>query len=275
MIRFIFLILTTLPLVSCQNPAKSIEPDIEKFKTEHSDQFTEYKTIHRTMRFAWSGDPKKRPLIFVHGSPGSWQGWAAFLLNSELQKNFHIIAIDRPGYGGSGQQSESSLQIQASDIMQALQFNQSSEPALLVGHSYGGPVIARMAMDYPEKIAGLIFVASSVDPELEEIKWIQYPAMHWPIKYIIPNSLRVCNEEIMDLKPELQKLIPLWNSVKIKTIIIQGDKDDLVPKENLNFLVAHIDSKYVIEANLIPGLNHFIPWKRPELILDAIQKLSK
>jgi pimeloyl-ACP methyl ester carboxylesterase len=44
---------------------------------------------------------------------------------------------------------------------------QNGKQVILVGHSLGGPLIARMTMDYPELIDGLVFVAGSVAPKLE------------------------------------------------------------------------------------------------------------
>jgi pimeloyl-ACP methyl ester carboxylesterase len=263
-------------LSSCANPTLVIRPDIERFKKNYPNQIQSFQGKHGQLQFAWSGDPSKRPIVFVHGSPGSWDGWAHFLLDPGLQKDFQLFAIDRPGYGGSDDgKTEPSLEIQADAIFEVLSFNQSHLPAILVGHSFGGPVVAKAAMLQPEKIAGIVFVASSVDPELEHKKWIQYPASWWPIRVLIPTDLRVCNEEIIPLKNELIQMLPDWKKITAKTIVLQGQEDVLVPPGNLDFLVKHLPEKNVLEADLIPGLNHFVPWKRPDLIIEAIQKVNR
>ena len=191
-------------------------------------------------------------------------------------KHFQLIAVDRPGYGGSGEgMSEGSLKEQAAVVMEALQVNQSGLPAILVGHSYGGPVIAQMAISYPDRVAGLVFVASSVSPDLESTKWFQYPATWWPLRVLIPTSLRVCNEEILPLKQELLRILPEWSLIRAKVVLIQGEEDELVPKENLDFLVSHLRSEQIVKIDRVAGLNHFVPWKRPDLILDGIWSLEK
>ncbi len=43
-----------------------------------------------------------------------------------------------------------------------------NQKTILVGHSLGGPVIARTAMDYPDLVDGLILVGGSIDPEMEK-----------------------------------------------------------------------------------------------------------
>ena len=257
------------------NPTASIKPDIERFHRDYANQIQSYQSVSKKIRYAWSGDPRKRPLVFVHGSPGSWEVWSHFLLDENLQKNFHLIAVDRPGYGGSDPgHAEISLASQADDIIDVLKFNQSALPAILVGHSYGGPVIAEMAMRHPQKIAGLVFVASAVDPQFEKIAWYQRVATWWPFRLLIPTDLRVCNEEIIPLKEELEKMGPFWKEISAKTVLIQGEKDPLVNPGNLDFLLQHLDQKIVTKVFRIPDLNHFVPWKRPDLILDGVQEIK-
>jgi pimeloyl-ACP methyl ester carboxylesterase len=270
----------SLLLVSCMNPTTGIKEDIHQFKATFPSQIQVFKYQRqgqeRTVGYAWSGNPEKRAIIFVHGSPGSWEGWSQFLLNSELQKDFHLIAVDRSGYGASSPGlSEPSLTIQADDILAVLGLNHSQKSAILIGHSYGGPVIARAAtMDQMAKVAGLIFLASSVSPDLEATKWFQIPATWWPIRKIIPDNLRVCNEEILGLKEELAKMQPLLRNIKAKLIIIHGEQDQLVPVANLEFLQKNIEAKNILSAQRIPELNHFIPWKRPDLVVSAIHEMN-
>ena len=40
-------------------------------------------------------------LLFVHGTPGSWDAFKAYLKNKELLQYYRIISIDRPGFGYS------------------------------------------------------------------------------------------------------------------------------------------------------------------------------
>jgi pimeloyl-ACP methyl ester carboxylesterase len=272
----IFLATLLVLMSSCANPTKVIQSDIDRFKQDYRKQIQFFQSKNQKMQFAWSGDSTKRPVLFIHGSPGSWEGWVKFLLNPVLQKQFQLIAIDRPGYGGSGLgEAVTSLKTQADDILEVLKFNKSNLPAILVGHSYGGPVIARSAIDYSEKVSGLVFVASSVSPELEKTKWFQYPANWWPIRVLIPTALRVCNEEILPLKGELQSMLPFWKQISAKVAIIQGGKDDLVQPENLDFLLNHLNPKVIISVVREPELNHFVPWKRPELIVAGILAVNR
>lgn len=269
-------ILSLLTLSACTSPAARIQPQIEEFKSRYPKQIALVRTRAHNLKYAWSGDPKSPPLVFIHGSPGSWEGWAEFLLHADLRKRFQVIAVDRLGYGGSDPGiSQGSLANQANAIITILQANQSGKPAILVGHSYGGAVAAALAIEYPDQISAVVFVASSVDPELERTKWFQYPATWWPIRQLIPEMLRVCNEEILALKGELQALRPHWNKIRARVATIQGEADDLVPAQNQDFITANISPKQLVYRERIATMNHFVPWEHPGLILAAIALLTE
>ena len=70
-------------------------------------------------------------------------------------------------------------------------------------------------------------------------------------------------------------MLPDWTKISAKVVIIQGIDDDLVPPANADFLVAHLKQEQILKLNLVSGLNHFVPWKRPDLILDGIWTLNE
>ena len=113
-------------------------------------------------------DNSKPLIIFIHGSPGTWRAWIKYLKDPQLQRMAHMIAVDRPGYGGSGKgQVETSLVQQALDIAPLLDKASPGQRVLVVGHSFGGPVAARLAMDYGDKITDILILAGSIDPDQE------------------------------------------------------------------------------------------------------------
>lgn len=257
--------------VGCQSPMASIQGDIKRFRETAGDRIVSFQGVHRPMTMAWSGDPAKRALVFVHGSPGSWEAWARFLQDPELTSRFHVMAVDRPGFGGSGEgTSETSLRKQAEDVAAAMKANRSGLAPIYVGHSFGGPVVAAMAAYAEPKPGALVFVASSVDPALEETKWYQIPASWRLLRSLVPTPLRVCNEEILALKGELEALLPEWPKMTALALTIQGEEDDLVPPANEDFIAARYSPLRLIKRRRVPGLNHFVPWKRPDLIVEAV-----
>ncbi len=232
-----------------------------------------YRVGNRTINYVHSGDESLPLVVFVHGSPGSLSAFIEYLSDSSLLKDFQMISVDRPGFGYSNfGEAEPSLEKQAALLLPILKKYQD-QSIILVGHSLGGPVVARMAMDYPELVDAIVLVAPSIDPDLEPNEWYRGPLATPFLKWILPRSIRASNDEIWKLKPELQEMLPLWEKVNAKTVVIQGGKDKLVPPGNADFAYERIVNAPV-ELIEIEDMNHFVPWSHPHLIKSAILKLA-
>lgn len=253
----------------------SIDEETIQASFEGSNHQPTFKLIEfkdRKLHYVTVGDTSKPVVLFVHGSPGTWDNFLGFLSDSTLLNNYRFIAVDRPGFGKSGYGiPERSLEKQAAAITEILKIEQTS--AVLVGHSYGGPVITRMAIDAPELVDGLILVAGSIDPELEKTKWYQIPVHYKILSWILPGLLYSTNEEILALKQELENMMPYWSSITQPVSVIQGGQDQLVPVGNADFaenMLENAPTKMIV----IPEMNHFVPWNRPELIRTEIINMN-
>lgn len=239
----------------------------------YQPEFKELDNRGRNLHYITIGDTSKPSFLFVHGSPGTWDNFLGFLSDEKLLEKYHLIAVDRPGFGKSDYgKPERSLKKQSEDILAVLIEEQTT--ATLIGHSYGGPVIMRMAIDAPELVDGLISVAGSVDPELEKTKWYQIPVHYKVLSWILPGFLYSTNEEILALKKELEEMIPCWKNITQPVSVIQGGKDNLVPEGNAYFIenmLPHNNPNMVI----IPEMNHFVPWTNPDLIRDEMEYITR
>jgi len=138
-------------------------------------------------------DQGPKPLvIFVHGTPGGWHNHAVFLYDEYLRDHFHMISMDRLGHGQSIGKIEPSLKAQAASFKALLDRDSTGNGAIMVGHSLGGPIIAQTAMDYPEQVNGLIFIASSGDPKRSK-KWYNTVGGFLPISWFVPKDLKRAN----------------------------------------------------------------------------------
>ncbi len=231
----------------------------------------QYAAGKRTLNYLVAGEEDKPVVVFVHGSPGSLSAFIDFMADTALLKRAQLISVDRPGFGASNYgNAEPSLQKQASLLKPILEEYKANRPIILVGHSLGGPLIARMAMDYPELVDGLVFVAASIDPELEPNEtWFRAPLATPFLKWALPRWLRASNDEIYKLKPELEEMLPLWKNIQTPSIVIQGKSDSLVPYQNADFAKRMLVNA-PLKIELIEGVDHFIPWSHPQLIRQAV-----
>lgn len=216
-------------------------------------------------------DREKGPkplVIFVHGTPGGWSDQIAFLANDFLRDNFHMIAVDRLGHGRSVGKVEPSLQAQAASFKRLLDRDTMGRGAILVGHSLGGPIIARTAMDYPEQVSGLVLIASTGDPKRSR-RWYNWAAGIPPICWLLPKQLARSNREILPLKKQFKAMLPLWQAIKSPTTIIQGGKDELVHPKNADFIKqALVNAK--VSMIIKPNANHLLHWQQPQMVVDVL-----
>ena len=223
------------------------------------------------IHYADIGDEQLPAVIFFHGAPGGWNAFIDFMSNPALLQVTRMISVDRPGYGYSGYGDPiTSLQRQC-ELLKPILEEVRDQKTILVGHSLGGPIVARLAMEYPDLVNGLIMVGPSIDPEMEKDEWYRYIFRSALGRLLLPGSFWSTNEEIFFLKEELAAMLPMWQKIKMPVIVIQGTEDTLVPKENAFFAQKMIDSNY-LDIWLEAGVNHFIPWNRPDLIEKAILK---
>lgn len=232
-------------------------------------ELRQYAVGKRTLNYLVTGQAGKPVIMFIHGSPGSLSAFIDFMADSALLSRAELISVDRPGFGASDfGYAEPSLKKQAALLKPILEERKNNRPIILVGHSLGGPLIARMAIDYPELVDGLIMVAPSIDPNLEPHEWFRAPLATPFLKWLLPRSLRASNDEIYQLKPELEELVPLWKQITTPTLVIQGTRDSLVDPGNADFAKTMLVNA-PITIQLLEGIDHFIPWSHPETIRAA------
>ncbi len=101
-----------------------------------------------------------KTFLLIHGA---WEGaWSWEATTDFLEKKGHrVFAIDLPGHGDDKTPtSEINMTLYANRVKQEL--SQIDGQVILVGHSFGGFVISKVAEEMPEQIEKLVFVASAM-----------------------------------------------------------------------------------------------------------------
>ena len=111
------------------------------------------------------GNPHGQPLIFIHGILQSALSWSSLLADRQLQRAFHLIAIDLRGHGQSDKPNNNGYAVSqtwADDLHSILTKLNLRQPPILVGWSYGGAIIADYIRAYGEAaLGGLVLVGTS------------------------------------------------------------------------------------------------------------------
>jgi pimeloyl-ACP methyl ester carboxylesterase len=112
------------------------------------------------------------PVVLLHGASGNLEDMR-LALGQRLSGRHRIILIDRPGHGWSDRldgDADASPARQAARIVEALD-RLGVGRAIIVGHSFGGTVAAALALDYPDRVAGLLLLAPVSHPWTTGIAW--------------------------------------------------------------------------------------------------------
>lgn len=263
--RIMGVLAVVMTLAGCAPPAPRLSS--EQLSTLRSTVHVD-APLNQAISIVRSPETTGVPVIYVHGTPGSAEGWTDYVLDP--LPGTRSIALDRPGFGSSEpEQAVTSLALQAAAVT-AL-FPQDGSPVVLVGHSLGGAVIAKVAADHPQRVRALVFLASALDPAQEKINPLQYLGQHWPVSALLPRAMRNANEELMVFKGELEALQPLLPQITAPTIIVHGTKDPLVPFANVAYMQAHLNHAACIKTVTLTDFNHFLPWNAEPQVRAAIE----
>lgn len=255
-----------------QSPFASSSPSSDWAAGQFERLSYTYGPDARTLSYVQAGDPAGQRVLFIHGSPGWAYDWHEQL--ERVPAHRHYVAVDRPGYEFSKpHKAEPSLAAQASALAPLLD-TQDGRPVILVGFSLGGPVAVRLALDYPDKVAGLVMASANLDPALEDKKWYNEVASWALFKPFIRSYWRTSNSEILPHKKELEMMAPRLASIKLPVAILHSRQDTLVPIGNVAYVREKLVNARIIYEYIDDGYEHMLPIHRPDLTAAAIEAVA-
>jgi pimeloyl-ACP methyl ester carboxylesterase len=249
--------------------------------TEH--QITINGIVTNYKIFGHSG----KPMLILHGWPSSSEKWVTV---AELLSQKDIIAVvpDLPGFGKS---QEPPTAWKTDTYVEWVRGFCDAIPELsgqcyVLGHSFGGVLSAKFAIKYTQRIEKLFLVSAaavrkktarkkllySISMVVKIFKFLPYyeSARKAFYKFIIRKSDYPYVSGIMKetyanvILDDLSHKLPF---LKVPTVIIWGDKDDLTPKEDAELIHQKIRNSKLI---FIPGAKHSIQLQFPELLVEKI-----
>jgi pimeloyl-ACP methyl ester carboxylesterase len=246
-------------------------------------QFTEAGVVLQTpvikidgfpLHYAQTGSDTLPTLLFVHGTPGSWDAFKGYLQNKELLQHYRIISIDRPGFGYSSFGNAMNLTEQTNIIAAWMDRINNNQPFIIIGHSLGGPMAIKIGAARPQYTKALVLLAGSQDPSAEKPEKWRPVLFKTPLNYLIPGALRPSNEELWYLKKDLKEMAPDYEKITCPVYILHGTKDMLVPYSNVAYTQKMLTKTNSINITTFEKENHFIVWTRKKEIVELLMKLK-
>lgn len=213
---------------------------------------------------------KDAPLVlFVHGAPGSARDFFQYQADSILLNRAVLVSIDRPGYGYSLYgKAMTSISDQAKAV-KAVMDQYPGRKVVLVGHSYGGPIVAKTAAVYPERIQSVVMLAPVNDPDNEPIFWFSYIGKWAATRWMLSGAWRVSGAEKFSHATELDKMRGDWFNLQASVMHLHGPKDMLAPPSNIDFSEKNIHPRQ-LKMIVKPEWGHLIPFMNPDDTRKAI-----
>jgi pimeloyl-ACP methyl ester carboxylesterase len=100
-------------------------------------------------------------------------------------------------------------------------------------------------------------------------RWYNRLAASSLVRWAVPTDLALANQEVMTLEKELRIMLPLWKTINLPVTVVQGEKDALALPANADFAEQMLKNDRT-KITRIKDAGHFILWKQPQVIQDAI-----
>jgi pimeloyl-ACP methyl ester carboxylesterase len=116
----------------------------------------------RHVAYAEYGDPAGRPVLFLHGTPGSRRLGRLFDAPAR-REGVRLLAVDRPGYGASSPWPTRDLTDTGAFVAPVLD-DAGVDRVGVVGFSGGGPHALAFAATHPDRVTSVDVVAGATPP---------------------------------------------------------------------------------------------------------------
>ena len=232
------------------------------------------------------GDPTGVPVLLLHGVTDSWYSFEPVL--PHLPDSLHAFALTQRGHGDADRPDTGyRSQVFAADVaafMDAL----GIESAIVAGTSMGATVAQRFALDYPERVRGLMLMATFFSYRANPVVVEFAEAVTTLTDPIDPGFVREFQESTLArpvppafletvVRESLKMPARIWREafagfldddfpaevggITAPTLIAWGDQDAFCPRGDQDSLLAEIaGSRLVVYA----GAGHALHWEEPE-----------
>jgi pimeloyl-ACP methyl ester carboxylesterase len=258
------------------------------------------------------GSKDSLPVVLLHGAGANLQDMN-LALGERLAARHRLIFVDRPGFGFSTRKAgECSSPADQAAVLRDVFDRLGVDRAIIVGHSWGGTLALTFALDFPQRVAGLVLIAAPTHPGLSSITklnallatpigWLfaytlalPFGAIFiWPgsrtafLPQVIPPGyvkrtaamlvLRpatlLCNwADIGCLEAFLTRQTPRYDRLVTPTIALAGDRDPLVPLEQHAAKLAAASP--AVKVEVVPGFGHMLHHAAADRVAAAVEELS-
>jgi pimeloyl-ACP methyl ester carboxylesterase len=248
------------------------------------------------------------PLVLLHGLGGTWEYWGRTM--ALLAGSARCVALDLPGFGNSDAPAGGFTLDSAVDGLARALRALDAGPAVICGHSLGGPLSVRLALRHPDTVSRLVLVGPSglkpappwqsralkLVPLYRLMRRAPFAWEHWllhvtpvrraALRALVHDPATVDDETARSLVDGGRKARALRGAIKasfatglsgeaarasVPINAIWGDRDRMVPPEDSAILERAVPGPTV---RFLAGCGHLPMVERPEAFAALLAELA-
>jgi pimeloyl-ACP methyl ester carboxylesterase len=280
----------------------------EKIKLKYADTSSRFiKMMGMTVHYKDEGNPADPlPLILIHGTSSSLHTWDSLVLR--LKEKKRILRMDLPAFGLTGPNPERNYSIDYYNrFIDSFLVRTMIDSCILAGNSLGGGIAWHQAMKDSIRIKRLVLIDASGYPRKKEKGNIGFKMASMPgigpllskftPKWLIKKSLEdVYADKTKISTPLIDRYYDLLlregnrqatldifrqrrnpdpekiRSIKIPTLILWGEKDQLIDVSNAALFHRDIFNSTLV---VLPNSGHVPMEESPDEVEEAIRSFLK
>lgn len=227
------------------------------------------------------------PVVLIHGAGGNYLYWP-----SEIRRmpGVRVYALDLPGHGKSAGTGQQSISAYVGSIVQWLQAV-GLHRAVFVGHSMGGAIALRLALEHPGNLLALGLIATSismrVNPTLindtankTHFERAVKNVISWSFSSQAPESLKnTAFKRLAKTRPSVLQgdflacdgfnLHDRLGEISCPVLVLCGIEDKMTPMGRVEQLADAIPQA---RLEVISEAGHMVMLEKPRAVADILQR---
>lgn len=283
----------------------SFSQKAETMKNITSDyKFATHYTTIDNLEIAYVKEGKgKQTIVFIHGLSSNADAWSRNI--ESLKEKYTCVALDLPGFGKSSKVAPAYTPTYYAEIVAKLIEKLKLKKVVVAGHSMGGQTAIKLALNHPKKVKKLILIApagieefnsqqallmktavtadviaKTTDEQIDRNYQLNFFKLPEEAQTMISDRknnkqasdfIDYCNAVSKSIAGMLDDPIHKeLNLISIKTLVIFGENDNLIPNKYLNpalttALVGTMAKEKIKKSTLhfVFESGHFVQFEKP------------
>ncbi len=215
------------------------------------------------------------PVVLLHGGLGHSGNWG-YQVPALVDSGYQVVLIDSRGHGRSTRDERPfRYDLMAADVaavMDALQLDRVG----LIGWSDGAVIALTLAMQMPDRVAGVCYFACNVDDsgtkEIEFTATLQRCFDRHVQDYAQLSATPDQFEQFSAAVNTMQSTQPNYTAaqlaqIRVPVTVVHSEHDEFIKREHAEYLAATIPNAAFV---YLPEVSHFAPLQRPDQFNQAI-----